>query len=106
MESAEVIRMIAICAQILTPYLNGQKPHWQCSLFCFQRLLQAGEMKLGTDESVFNALLTSQSFNQLRILFDKYKGLCGKDIEETLKSELSGDLEAGMLAIGMYFRKQ
>ncbi|XP_062586976.1 annexin A7-like [Saccostrea cucullata] len=65
-----------------------------------KRLHEAGEKKLGTDESVFNSLLVSQSFPQLRAVFEKYKALSGKDIEQSIKSEMSCNLETGMLAIG------
>lgn len=64
-----------------------------------KRLHEAGEKKLGTDESVFNSLLVSQSFPQLRAVFEKYKALSGKDIEQSIKSEMSCNLETGMLAI-------
>ncbi|XP_052059323.1 annexin A4-like isoform X3 [Mytilus californianus] len=64
-----------------------------------QRLLQAGEKKLGTDESTFNAIMASQSYEQLRAVFDAYHKMAGKDIEQSIKSEMSGNLEIGMLAI-------
>uniref|UniRef100_K1QMV5 Annexin n=1 Tax=Magallana gigas TaxID=29159 RepID=K1QMV5_MAGGI len=65
-----------------------------------QRLYAAGEKKLGTDESTFNALLASQSYEQLRAVFDAYQKISGKDIEQVIKSEMSGNLEIGMVAIG------
>ena len=64
-----------------------------------QRLLQAGEKKLGTDESTFNSIMASQSYEQLRAVFDAYQKMAGKDIESSVKSEMSGNLEIGMLAI-------
>lgn len=69
-------------------------------LFISQRLYAAGEKKLGTDESTFNALLASQSYEQLRAVFDAYQKISGKDIEQVIKSEMSGNLEIGMVAIG------
>lgn len=68
--------------------------------FTLQRLYAAGEKKLGTDESTFNALLASQSYEQLRAVFDAYHKISGKDIEQVIKSEMSGNLEIGMVAIG------
>lgn len=64
-----------------------------------KRLYEAGEKRWGTDESAFNAILASQSFEQLRAVFDQYKTVSGKDIESAIKSEMSGDLCTGMLAI-------
>ena len=65
-----------------------------------QAIYEAGEKKWGTDESRFNVLLVSRSYAQLRATFQEYAKLANKDIEDTLKSEMSGDLLQGMLAIG------
>lgn len=67
----------------------------------FQRLLQAGAKRLGTDESTFNMIMASQSYEQLKAVFENYQKLSGHNIEHTIKSEMSGNLELGMLAIGM-----
>ncbi|KAL4240205.1 hypothetical protein ACF0H5_000999 [Mactra antiquata] len=64
-----------------------------------QALYQAGEKRLGTDESQFNVILASQSFEQLRAVFDAYHRISGRDMEKVIKSEMSGNLELGMLAI-------
>jgi len=66
----------------------------------FQELFQAGEKKLGTDESKFNQILCSQSYEQLRLVFQEYQNIAHKSLEQSIKSEMSGDLEKGMLAIG------
>ncbi|KAJ8318650.1 hypothetical protein KUTeg_003741 [Tegillarca granosa] len=50
-----------------------------------KRLYEAGEKRWGTDESAFNAILASQSFEQLRAVFDQYKTVSGKDIESAIK---------------------
>jgi len=65
-----------------------------------QELYQAGEKKLGTDESKFNQILCSQSYEQLRQVFTEYKNIAHRGIDESIRSEMSGDLEYGMLAIG------
>lgn len=62
-------------------------------------LLQAGELRLGTDESVFNAVLCSRSFPQLAAIFQEYQFLTGHDIDDAIKAEFSGDLEKALRAI-------
>lgn len=71
--------------------------HWQ-------KLYNAGEKKWGTDEAVFNSILAVQSYSQLRAVFDMYVKVANKDIEDSIKSEMSGDLKAGMIAIGQLLR--
>ena len=63
-------------------------------------LYKAGEGKLGTDESKFNQFLCVQSYEQLQALFNEYRNVSSKTDEKAIKSEMSGDLEDGMLAIG------
>lgn len=72
-----------------------------------QALLDAGEKKWGTDESRFHTILVSRSYAQLRATFQEYAKICNNDIEDTISSEMSGDLKAGMLSIGKwsYFRE-
>ncbi|XP_073944304.1 annexin B9-like isoform X1 [Choristoneura fumiferana] len=62
-------------------------------------LLQAGELRLGTDESVFNAVLCSRSFTQLAAIFQEYQFLTGHDIDDAIKAEFSGDMEKALRAI-------
>lgn len=62
-------------------------------------LYDAGEKKLGTDESTFNSILAARSYAQLRVTFDEYSKLCKYSIEQSIKREMSGDLEKGMLTI-------
>ena len=64
-----------------------------------QELYQAGEKKIGTDESKFNSILCSQSYEQLRAVFQEYKALSKKGLDQVIKSEMSGDLENALLAI-------
>ncbi|KAM4592043.1 annexin A11a isoform 1-T2 [Odontesthes bonariensis] len=64
-----------------------------------QALYSAGENKLGTDESKFNAILCARSKPHLRAVFLEYQNMCGRDIEKSISREMSGDLESGMLAV-------
>ena len=64
-----------------------------------QKLFDAGEAKFGTDEEVFNKILSHASFDQLRLIFDEYKTISGQTIEQAIKHELSGDLKEAMCAI-------
>ncbi len=62
-------------------------------------LWEAGEKRWGTDESQFNVILASRSFPQLRAIFEEYSRLGKYSIEQSIKREMSGDLEKGMLTI-------
>ena len=60
----------------------------------------AGEKRLGTNEVVFNRIFASESFGQLKLVFEEYYKLTGHDIEKAVKSEMSGDVERAFLAVG------
>ncbi|KAG8228223.1 hypothetical protein J437_LFUL004348 [Ladona fulva] len=64
-----------------------------------QELYAAGELKLGTDEEVFNRILTHESIPQLKLIFEEYKQISGRTIEQTLQDEMSGELLDGLMAI-------
>lgn len=59
----------------------------------------AGELRFGTDESVFNAILVSRNAAQLRQIFAEYQNITGHDIEQAIENEFSGDVKKGLLAI-------
>lgn len=65
-------------------------------------MMSTGELRLGTDESVFNAVLCSRSFAQLAAIFQEYQFLTGHDIDDAIKAEFSGDMEKALRAIGNY----
>jgi len=68
-----------------------------------EALYNAGEkIKWGTDESEFNRILVSKSYQHLRRVFLEYEKLASKDIEESIKSEFSGDICMGFLSLGVY----
>lgn len=62
-------------------------------------LYQAGEARWGTDESKFNTILAARGYTHLAVVFKEYSKVCKYDIEQSIKREMSGDLEDGMLAI-------
>ncbi|XP_040296297.1 annexin A6 [Bufo bufo] len=64
-----------------------------------QELFEAGEAKWGTDETQFIYILGSRSKTHLQLVFDEYEKIAGKTIEESIKAELSGDIEKLMLAV-------
>ena len=67
-----------------------------------QNLIAAGIKKLGTDEETFNTILVHRSYPHLRAVFQEYAKLAHEDIEKSIKKEFSGDIKAGLLAIGNY----
>jgi len=65
-----------------------------------ESLYNAGEkIKWGTNESEFNRILVSKSYQHLRRVFLEYEKLASKDIEESIKSEFSGDICMGLLSV-------
>jgi len=78
-----------------------------------RKLINAGEKKLGTDESAFNAILVAQSPSQLDRVFLEYEKISGHSIQKAIETEFSGDVRDGYLAIvdalqnrARYFAKQ
>ncbi|XP_048885062.1 annexin A6 [Brienomyrus brachyistius] len=64
-----------------------------------QELYAAGEAKWGTDEATFIMILGNRSIAHLQMVFDEYQKIAEKSIEDSIKSELSGDFERLMLAV-------
>ncbi|NWS60629.1 ANXA4 protein, partial [Chunga burmeisteri] len=64
-----------------------------------QCLYEAGEKKWGTDEVQFMAILCTRNRCHLLKVFDAYRGIANKDITDSIKSEMSGDLEDALLAV-------
>ncbi|KJH50730.1 Annexin [Dictyocaulus viviparus] len=64
-----------------------------------RKLYNAGERRLGTDESCFNAILASNNYFQLRAVFDEYQKITNHSIEKAIEAEFSGDIRDGLLAV-------
>lgn len=67
-----------------------------------KELYDAGAKRLGTDEVMFNRIFAIESFDHLKLVCDEYRSLTGKDIEQSIKSEMSGSVERAFLAVGEY----
>lgn len=64
-----------------------------------QRLYQAGEGKLGTDESCFNMILATRSFPQLKATMEAYCRVANRDLLSSVGREFSGSVESGLKTI-------
>ncbi|XP_068094095.1 annexin A13 isoform X1 [Hyperolius riggenbachi] len=64
-----------------------------------KRLYEAGQARWGTDESEFNVILATRNYMQLRATFKAYEILHGKNIEDVIKSETSGNLQKAYMTI-------
>lgn len=58
-----------------------------------------GEGQLGTDENMFNTILTTRSWAQLRQIMNEYQTLHGHGLEKAVVKEFSADAEKGLLGI-------
>ncbi|NWH41078.1 ANXA4 protein, partial [Chloropsis hardwickii] len=67
-----------------------------------QALYEAGEKRWGTDEVQFMSILCTRNRSHLLRVFDVYRGIANKDITDSIKSEMSGDLEDALLAVGEF----
>jgi len=63
------------------------------------QLYQAGEAKLGTDEDAFVEILAHAGQRQAYLLFEEYKKLSGRTIEQAMQDEMDGELLTGLLAL-------
>uniref|UniRef100_A0A672IZY5 Annexin n=1 Tax=Salarias fasciatus TaxID=181472 RepID=A0A672IZY5_SALFA len=64
-----------------------------------QTLYEAGEKKWGTDEAKFIDILCHRSVPQLRQTLIEYKNISKKTLQESIESEMSGDLEELLVAV-------
>ena len=68
-----------------------------------EELMKAGVKKWGTDESKFNEIFASRSYAHMRQVFEEYKNKNGKPIEDSIKSEMSGNLAKAYIAMSNSF---
>ncbi|TDG39577.1 hypothetical protein AWZ03_014003 [Drosophila navojoa] len=64
-----------------------------------RELLKAGELRVGTDESMFNMILCQRNYQQLKLIFQEYESITGHSLEKAIKKEFSGDIMEGLIAI-------
>lgn len=64
-----------------------------------KEIYEAGEARWGTDEVKFLTVLCVRNRNHLLRVFEEYQKISGRDIEESIKREMSGCLEDVFLAI-------
>ncbi|KAL3867660.1 hypothetical protein ACJMK2_040531 [Sinanodonta woodiana] len=69
-----------------------------------KELYDAGPGKFGTDEAVFNRILVRRSIAHLQEVFKAYKQKHGKEMEQVIDAETSGDLKKAFLAIVHYIK--
>ena len=50
---------------------------------------------------MFNRILASQSYPQLQAVFHEYQQMSRRTVEQVINSEFSGDIQDGLLAIGI-----
>jgi len=70
-----------------------------------ERLYNAGEGKIGTDEKMFIEIFTKRSWNQLRKVFAVYETIHKHHtMERAVESEFSGFLKTGLVGIVVFAR--
>uniref|UniRef100_A0A8C5HDV0 Annexin n=1 Tax=Gouania willdenowi TaxID=441366 RepID=A0A8C5HDV0_GOUWI len=83
-------------AEIKTICAFYKKGNFVCSE---AEIFEAGEARWGTDEVKFLTVLCVRNRNHLLRVFEEYQKISGRDIEESIKREMSGCLEEVFLAI-------
>uniref|UniRef100_A0A3Q3AHH9 Annexin n=1 Tax=Kryptolebias marmoratus TaxID=37003 RepID=A0A3Q3AHH9_KRYMA len=77
----------------------AEVPYGKIKPRCDAALYEAGEKKWGTDEKKFIDILCHRSVPQLRQTLVEYKNVSKKTLQESIESEMSGDLEKLLVAV-------
>uniref|UniRef100_A0A8D0CZ87 Annexin n=1 Tax=Sander lucioperca TaxID=283035 RepID=A0A8D0CZ87_SANLU len=95
-------RLLISLSQVAAAPFTPEPDFSSCDLLSVafaNKLYAAGENKVGTDESQFNAILCARSKPHLRAVFQEYQQMSGRDIEKSICREMSGNVESGMVAV-------
>lgn len=60
-------------------------------------LLRAGELRAGTDESIFNLIFCQRNYGQIKLICDEYQRITGHGLEKAIRNEFSGDIMVNIL---------
>lgn len=91
-------------AKVVETVLKGQRDERESipddeALTAAERLFKAGEGKLGTDEKVFNEVITKYSPHALKQISHEYQKKHKHSLEQAIKGETSGNYEDLLLAL-------
>ncbi len=64
------------------------------------RLHEASASYFGSNDVAFLEILALQNFQQLNLVFQAYKQKAGKEIEATIKTKFTGDIEQALSTLG------
>ncbi|VDN96154.1 unnamed protein product [Rodentolepis nana] len=71
-----------------------------------KELFEAGEDKIGTDESTFIRMMCNRSFKQIQLIDKYYQELSGHDLITVIEKELSGDVGKSLKLIVNYAKNK
>jgi len=93
-----------ILVAIATGNRETNKPDIQLAKKEAQMLFDAGEGRMGTDESVFIQIFASRSPEHLKLVWLLYRKLSGHLIFDAIEKEMSGKLKLAFLTITRYIK--
>lgn len=91
----KLLKSLASCSRDKTFFVDQKLANNEAN-----DLYKAGEGRLGTNETKFIQILSTRNFLQLQQTFNEYFVLThSRDIEKSVKNEMSGDLERALVTI-------